>query len=261
MIRDAIMSPGDPRHGMFRGRDSFSACNGVLLVSGDSDFLPAVQMVGNYGMEVAVFRQVGDRDGGRNLAHPKIHPHVIAEEDLERSMLPDHIPREDGTAITWTQYMDLKIASEAVSLEVDHECFAQCQTEAAESDDNETKVGCVVRHPRRGIVVRGHNSIPRGVKAFPPERLLRPEKYVWIEHAERNALYRAARNGIPLRGCTMYVELMPCVDCARGIIQSDIKQVVVSRDRMRDYSNSVYREQHAIAEVLFKEAGVHLRMA
>jgi deoxycytidylate deaminase len=59
----------------------------------------------------------------------------------------------------------------------------------------------------------------------------------------------------------MYVELMPCADCARGIIQSGIKEVVVSQDRMRDYSSSVYREQHAIAEVLFKEAGVHLRMA
>jgi dCMP deaminase len=261
MIRDAIMSPGDPRHGMFRGRDSFSACNGVLLVSGDSDFLPAAQMVGNYGMEVAIFRQVGDHDGGKNRAHPKIHSHEIAEEDLKRSMLPDHIPREDGTAITWSEYMELKIASEVVSPEVDRECLAQCQAEAANSDDNETRVGCVIRHSRRGIIVRGHNSLPRGVQAFPPERLSRPGKYAWIEHAERNALYRAARNGIPLRGCTMYVEVMPCVDCARGIIQSDIKEVVVSQDRMQAYSNSAYREQHIIAEVLFTEAGVSLRMA
>ena len=58
----------------------------------------------------------------------------------------------------------------------------------------------------------------------------------------------------------MYVELMPCVDCARGIIQSDIKEVVVSRDRMRDYSNSVYREQHIVAEALLREAGVSVRM-
>ncbi len=261
MIRDSIMSPDDLRHGEFCGRDHFSPCNGALLVSSDSDFLPAVRMVGDYGMDVAIFRQVGDHDGSKNRAHPKLHQHEIAEEDLKCSMLPDRIPREDGPPITWTEYMELKKASEAVSPAVDNECFAQCQTEALESDDHETKVGCVVRHPRRGIVVRGHNTLPRGVKAFPAERLLRPEKYTWIEHAERNALYRAARNGIPLRGCTMYVELMPCVDCARGIIQSDIKQVVVSRDRMRDYSNLIYREQHAISEVLFKEAGVQLRMA
>jgi len=59
----------------------------------------------------------------------------------------------------------------------------------------------------------------------------------------------------------MYVELMPCADCARGIIQSGIKEVVVSKDKMQAYSNSVYREQHVIAEALFKEAEVRLRMA
>jgi len=54
---------------------------------------------------------------------------------------------------------------------------------------------------------------------------------------------------------------MPCADCARGIIQAGIKEVVVSRDRMQAYSNSAYREQHIIAEALFREAGVKLRMA
>jgi deoxycytidylate deaminase len=59
----------------------------------------------------------------------------------------------------------------------------------------------------------------------------------------------------------MYVDLMPCADCARGIIQSGIKEVVVSRYRMQGYSNSVYREQQIAAEVLLSEAGVKLRMA
>jgi dCMP deaminase len=231
------------------------------LVSGDSDFLPAVRMVADYGMEVAIFRQVGDLDSGKNGDHPKIHSHVVAEDDLKRSMLPDPIPLEDGTAITWSEYLELKIESEAISPEVDQDCFAQCQAEAAESEDSETKVGCVIRHPRHGIVVRGHNSLPRGVQGIPPERLSRPEKYSWIEHAERSALYEAARNGRSVRGCTMYVDLMPCADCARGIIQSGIKEVVVSQDRMQVYSNSAYREQHAVAEVLLKEAGVRLRMA
>ena len=211
-------------------------------------------------MKVAIFRPIDD-DSSQDAIHPKIHTYKTLEGDLNDSILPDCITGEHGNVITWSQYMELKIASEPVSPQVDGECFAQCQVEAAGSDDNETRVGCVDRHPKRGIVVRGHNSLPRGVQSFPPERLSRPDKYAWIEHAERNALYRAARNGIPVRGCTMYVDLMRCADCARGIIQSDIKQVVVSHDRMRDYSNSVYREQHAIAEVLFKEAGVRLRMA
>jgi deoxycytidylate deaminase len=59
----------------------------------------------------------------------------------------------------------------------------------------------------------------------------------------------------------MYVDLMPCADCARGIIQSGIKEVVVSQDRMQVYSNSAYREQHAIAEAMLTEARVRLRLA
>jgi deoxycytidylate deaminase len=59
----------------------------------------------------------------------------------------------------------------------------------------------------------------------------------------------------------MYVDLMRCADCARGIIQSGIKEVVVSQDRMQAYSNSVYRERHFVAEALCTEARVKLRMA
>ena len=176
-------------------------------------------------------------------------------------MLSDPILREDSTAITWSEYLEMKIASEAVApLQLDREFWDQCQAEAANSDDNETKLGCVVRNPKGDIIARGHNALPFGVHRTPPERLARPGKYAWIEHAERNAIYSAARSGTSLRRCTMYVELMPCADCARGIIQSGIKEVVVSQDRMQAYSNSAYREQHIIAETLFKEAGIRVRM-
>ena len=137
MIRDTIMSPRDPRHGAFRGRDPFSPCSCVLLLSGDNDLLPAVEMVGSYGMEVAIFRPVDDHDSRQSPVHSRIHTYRTSEEDLRKSMLPDCILREDGTAITWSEYLDMKIASEAVSPQVDRECFAQCRAEAANSDDND----------------------------------------------------------------------------------------------------------------------------
>ena len=59
----------------------------------------------------------------------------------------------------------------------------------------------------------------------------------------------------------MYVALMPCVDCARGIIQAGLWEVVVSKERMQAYSSPTYREQHLIAASLLKEAGVVLRTA
>jgi len=53
-----------------------------------------------------------------------------------------------------------------------------------------------------------------------PERLERPAKYLWLEHAERNAICNAARAGTATEACTIYVEIMPCMDCARAIVQA-----------------------------------------
>jgi len=61
-----------------------------------------------------------------------------------------------------------------------------------------------------------------------PERWERPAKYDWVEHAERNAVYNAARVGTALKGCIVYLnwEPHPCKDCTRAFIQSGIIEVV-----------------------------------
>jgi deoxycytidylate deaminase len=92
-----------------------------------------------------------------------------------------------------------------------------------------------------------------------PERLVRPTKYLWIEHAERNAICNAARAGTATEGCTIYVEIMPCMDCARAIVQAGIVQVVVSAERMALYSSDYYNEHFGMTEVLFSEAGITVR--
>ena len=100
---------------------------------------------------------------------------------------------------------------------------------------------------------------PRGIRDDVPERLVRPTKYLWIEHAERNAICNAARAGTATEGCTIYVEIMPCMDCARAVVQAGIIQVVVSRERMAEYSSQYYDEHFGMVEVLFKEAAVKVR--
>jgi len=224
-------------------------------------------MVASYGKKVAIFRPLGyanlERPNHRNL-----ECFDITEEDLRRCRLPDRIERDKGSAITWTRYFDLKLASKGVPPKIappdpafDRQCQDACRLEAAKSVDKDTKVGCVVVGPERNIQVKGHNTLPHGVAADPPERLRRPDKYTWVEHAERNAIYTAARCGISLEGCTMYVDLTPCIDYARGIIQAGLREVVVSKERMHAYSSPTYREQHLIAASLLKEAGVVLRTA
>src|SRR6266508_736022 len=134
-----------------------------------------------------------------------------------------------------------------------------CKVVASRSKDPNTQLGCVIAGPAHEIRSTGYNSFPRGIRDDVPERLRRPAKYLWIEHAERNAICNAARAGTPLEGCTLYVEIMPCMDCARAIVQAGIREVVVSSDRMSQYSSAYYNEHFGLSEVLFSEAGVRVR--
>lgn len=142
----------------------------------------------------------------------------------------------------------------------DQTYFGLCQQAAESSNDPDTRVGCVVvKHA--AVLVRGCNAFPRGLADLTGTRSIRPDKYVWIEHAERNAIYSAAKAGIALAGARIYSEIMPCIECARAIIQAGISEVVVSADRMSRYQSDKYSDQHAVAELMLKEAGVSVRRA
>ncbi len=134
-----------------------------------------------------------------------------------------------------------------------------CRVVAARSKDPNTQLGCIIVGPAHEIRSTGYNSFPRGMRDDIPERLERPTKYLWMEHAERNAIYNAARAGTATEGCTIYVELMPCMDCARAIVQAGIIAVVISAERMAQYSSEYYNPHFAQVEQLFSEARVGIR--
>lgn len=98
------------------------------------------------------------------------------------------------------------------------------KTVASWSKDPSTQCGCIiVKHKR--IVATGYNGLPRDVEYYNHDLWAeRPEKYFWMEHAERNAIYNAQRD---LRGTTFYVTGPPCMNCARGIVQVGAKRVVI----------------------------------
>ena len=80
----------------------------------------------------------------------------------------------------------------------------------------------------------------------------RPQKYQYVEHAERNAIYNAARVGTPTVGCTAFVSLAPCVGCARALVQAGITEVYAPAfDHSQD---DTYHFD--IAKVILHEGGV-----
>jgi dCMP deaminase len=98
------------------------------------------------------------------------------------------------------------------------------------SKDESTQIGAVVVGKDKEILTTGYNSFPRGLRDDLPERQERPQKYFWIEHAERNAVYNAARIGVSLKESEIYLTSgLPCADCARAIINAGIKTVYCKR--------------------------------
>ena len=100
------------------------------------------------------------------------------------------------------------------------------------------------------------NNIPNSIQVK-DEYWERPLKYSYVEHAERNAIYNAARIGVSTKGCTMYLTCdIPCADCARGIINAGIIKIYAKKGagaKSKKWDESSKRSMQ-----MFKEAGVEV---
>jgi dCMP deaminase len=125
---------------------------------------------------------------------------------------------------------------------------------AAESPDPSSQTGSVILDAAGRVVLADHNRFPAGVD-HSAERWERPLKYSFIEHAERNAIFSAARRGVILEGATLVCTWVPCADCARAIVQVGIKTFVCPREP-GDSGN--WTDGIAIGETILREAGVNI---
>ncbi len=142
--------------------------------------------------------------------------------------------------------------------------FSMIPVIAEKSKDRSSKVGCVIVGPDNEIRSTGFNGFSRGVNDDKDERHERPAKYLFTEHAERNAIYNAARHGTPLKGCRIYQDWIPCARCARAIIQAGLVEVVVDgRDyeKKKAYWDERWKEECECAREMLKEARVLLRFS
>ncbi len=64
-------------------------------------------------------------------------------------------------------------------------------------------------------------------------------------HAETNAIAFAARAGVSVEGCVMYCTMSPCINCAKVIVNSGIKELKYLED---------YRDTSGLK--LLKESGI-----
>lgn len=123
---------------------------------------------------------------------------------------------------------------------------------AMASKDTRTKIGAVIIGPDNELRSSGYNGFPRGCDDDVESRYDRPEKYYWFEHAERNAIYNAARIGVSTKDCTLYTQAVPCADCARAVIQAGIKKIIIHKGfeftSMPKWEESMKRSETMLAE-------------
>ena len=103
------------------------------------------------------------------------------------------------------------------------------------SKDPNTQVGaCIVSADNRILSV-GYNGTPNGYedRFFPWDREGDElnTKYMYVVHAERNAILNYRGNIKDFDGAKLYVTLFPCNECAKEVIQVGIKDIIYLDDK------------------------------
>jgi dCMP deaminase len=120
------------------------------------------------------------------------------------------------------------------------------------SKDPSTKCGCVLVRDRR-IISTGYNGLPASLSDSLDRYRDRDFKLATIIHAEKNAIFNAAKNGASTEGATAYVTWPPCSQCASALVQAGVEKVVCP-----DPKNGPERwvTNFLLANELLYEAGV-----
>lgn len=127
---------------------------------------------------------------------------------------------------------------------------------ATYSNDRSTQNGCLLVDDGE-IIARVCNDIPRGVKVTEERLTKRPDKYWYSEHAERAAIYYAAKYGIRTAGTIMVCCWAPCPDCARAIVLGGLSELVTHKQAL-DRSHDQWKENTKVGINILKEAGVEV---
>lgn len=127
---------------------------------------------------------------------------------------------------------------------------------ASWSKDPSTKVGAVAVGPKRNVLAQGYNGFPRGIFDYAERYNDKPTKYMYVVHAEMNVIYNATYNGVSLDGASLYVYgLPPCSECAKGIIQVGIKEIITETQGIP----KKWEDSWNFSKSMFDEAGIAVR--
>jgi dCMP deaminase len=106
------------------------------------------------------------------------------------------------------------------------------------------------------IILKGANMFPSGVNKK-KDRLTKGNRGIYINHAERDLVYKAAREGVKTNGLMMVMPWLPCIACANAVISSGIKTLVVHK-QMIERTREGWQEELKNAVKIMEEAGIKI---
>jgi dCMP deaminase len=138
---------------------------------------------------------------------------------------------------------------------LDFEALINLAARAASGSPNRIRqVGAAILTCDGGEPIAACNTFPHGVA----DLYWRHEgdgRFVWMEHAERNAIFAAAKHGRVLDGATIASTFFPCIDCARAIVQTGMARLISPEPALGD---AVWGEAFLRSRVILEEGGVEL---
>jgi deoxycytidylate deaminase len=84
------------------------------------------------------------------------------------------------------------------------------------------------------------------------------EKYNWIEHAERNAIFNALNNGVSLNNSICVTTLIPCINCTKAIISVGCKKII-SFMPCKPFAG-IWEKEFNISKQLLAAAGIEYNL-
>jgi len=122
------------------------------------------------------------------------------------------------------------------------------------SKDPKTQVGALIVSEDNRILSSGYNGAPTGFNDddFPWEDNSNNKlnnKHFFVIHAERNAILNYRGNMRDLHNSTCYVTHYPCIECAKEIAQSGVKNIIYYRDKGDNKTRK-------ITTIIFNKAGI-----
>jgi dCMP deaminase len=133
--------------------------------------------------------------------------------------------------------------------------MARAGLAALRSPNRIRQVGAVLI-ARDGTEIAACNTFPPGVRDL-EERHAGDGRFVWMEHAERRAIFEAARRGVATAGAHLTTTFFPCIDCARALVDAGVACVDAPAP---DFDDPVWGSSFERSQVILREGGVEIRI-